>query len=465
MATAQITQALDDVGPQTGPVYFGGYTNDTAPLIRVSLGDPALVGATVQLSDGGQALGAPVTVTSAQAAQGFVDIPVTGLAEGWNILTASVQPSDGSAAVVTPYFALGLATAPPPTPTILGATDDAGANVGTLSDGARTDDATPTLRIAEAGLPPIPQGSPGHAPYGGPPQLSGHLQLFENGVQVGDAVIGFGGEVTITTSSLSPGEHALTAVAVDRAGNVSAASAPFHLLIGPDAVPAPGPSTAPAPPPPPAEPTNGADDLTASAANPVIWAGQGDDTLRGGDANDSLYAGQGDDLVIGGTAANEVNGNQGQDTLVGRSRVGDFLMGGQGDDLIDLTASAAHNRANGNLGDDLIRGGSGGDTLWGGQGDDVIVGGAGADWISGDRGENTVTGGAGADVFHALAPGHTRVTDFNVAEGDRVQVDLGQAYEVRQVGADTVVDLGHGGQLLLEGVRAGSLSPGWIFQA
>ena len=53
----QITQANDDVGPVTGPVYYGDYTNDTAPVLRVSLGDQATAGQSLQLSDNGQAIG------------------------------------------------------------------------------------------------------------------------------------------------------------------------------------------------------------------------------------------------------------------------------------------------------------------------------------------------------------------------------------------------------------------------
>jgi len=447
----QIVQAADDVGPNTGSVYYGDYTNDTAPLIRVSLGDQAAAGTSLVIADSGQTL-AQTTLTAAQVSQGYAEVAVSGLGDAWHLLTATLKAPDGSTLAASPSFALGVATALPAAPVIVSADDNFGAVTGSLHDGARTDDATPTLHVTEAGLPAPPTGSPGHAPYGGPALLSGTVQLYENGHLVGSATLSYGGEVTITPGALSAGDHVLTAVAIDRAGNVSAPSDSFHLTIGADPVAAP------------AQPTEGDDMLTASAGMRDIFALAGNDTLVGAQVSDTLRGGQGDDSITGGGAYNEINGNQGQDTIVGRSHVGDSLMGGQGEDLIDARASAGHDSINGNMGDDAIWAGSAGAVLWGGQGDDVIHGGTGSDWLSGDRGQNTVWGGAGADVFHGMAQGQTRVMDFNAAEGDRVQIDPGVGWHVSQQGDDTLISLDGGGQLVLAGVQSASLSGAWIFQ-
>jgi serralysin len=94
----------------------------------------------------------------------------------------------------------------------------------------------------------------------------------------------------------------------------------------------------------------------------------------------------------------------------------------------------------------------------------VMFGGAGDDWLSGDRGDDTITGGVGADTFHTFAEaGIDRVLDFNIGEGDRVMLDPGTVYTVSQVGADTVIDMGSGNQMVLVGVTAASLPEGWIF--
>ena len=139
-------------------------------------------------------------------------------------------------------------------------------------------------------------------------------------------------------------------------------------------------------------------------------------------------------------------------------------MGGQGNDLISATVGG--NILYGNLGNDTLHGGSGAEIIRGGQGDDSITAGAGADFVSGDRGNDTVAGGTGADIFHTFSgAGIDRVTDFNLAEGDRVMVDPGTTWTVAQVGADTVIDMGGGDQMILVGVQASTLTGAWIFGA
>ncbi|MCR5880715.1 hypothetical protein [Phenylobacterium sp. J367] len=94
------------------------------------------------------------------------------------------------------------------------------------------------------------------------------------------------------------------------------------------------------------------------------------------------------------------------------------------------------------------------------------MGWAGNDWLSGDRGDDTITGGAGADIFHSFAgAGVDLVLDFNVLEGDRVQLEPGTAYSVAQEGANVVVTMGAGDRLILQGVDLGNLGDGWLFGA
>jgi serralysin len=209
----------------------------------------------------------------------------------------------------------------------------------------------------------------------------------------------------------------------------------------------------------------------ASAAAPALsTAGMldgtaGADVLNGADDRWNTIRGlEGDDRITGGAQGDEIFGNAGADTLVGRANPGDWIYGGQGDDRIDTTASGGHNHVNGNLGNDTVIGGAAGDTLRGGQADDVIVGGSGADWIAGDRGHNTLSGGGGADVFYAFpGSGVSVVTDFNAAAGDRIQMAAGSGYHPHQEGADLVVDVAGGGQLILQQTHVSALPAGWIF--
>jgi len=190
----------------------------------------------------------------------------------------------------------------------------------------------------------------------------------------------------------------------------------------------------------------------------------GADVLTGqADAYNHIRGLDGDDQITGGSQFNDINGNPGADTITGRSTLGDWLLGGQGADSINASASTGHNIVNGNLGDDRLVGGSGGDTLRGGQGDDVIVGGSGGDWISGDKGSDTLTGGGGADIFHhSAAAGVSTITDFNLGEGDRLQFDAGTSYHTAQVGADVVVSLDGGAQVILQHTQLSSLTGSWV---
>jgi Ca2+-binding RTX toxin-like protein len=187
----------------------------------------------------------------------------------------------------------------------------------------------------------------------------------------------------------------------------------------------------------------------------------GDDSLSGGAGANTLYGADGADTIQGGGDFDVVNGNKGDDLIDGGSGGNDWLFGGQGNDRI--TAHAGDVVINGNKGDDTVAGGSGDDIVRGGQGGDLVMGGGGNDQIYGDLGDDTLTGGQGADVFHfATGGGHDLVTDFNPAQGDRIQIDDGAPYTVTQVGPDTVIDLGNGDQLTLAGVQKSTLPAGWI---
>jgi len=203
--------------------------------------------------------------------------------------------------------------------------------------------------------------------------------------------------------------------------------------------------------------------LFAPTEGGLLQGGAGADTLTGADGRNTMMGGDGADRILGGAGFNQVNGNKGEDTIIGRSQGGDWLLGGQGDDLIDASQSTARNVINGNIGADTLTGGVGADVIRGGQGDDLIVGGAGDDWISGDRGVDTLTGGAGADTFHHSAgTGFATITDFHVSEGDHFELAAGSQYSAAQQGANVVVDIVGGGQLILQNVQLTTLGSSWI---
>ena len=208
---------------------------------------------------------------------------------------------------------------------------------------------------------------------------------------------------------------------------------------------------------------SGRDTITGNAADNALYGRAGDDVIAGGGGRNYLRGDEGNDTITGGTDFDDINGNAGDDRASGGDG-DDWVVGGKDQDV--LFGDAGGDIVYGNLGDDTLQGGAGADIVRGGQGDDSVQAGAGDDWISGDRGSDTLAGGAGADVFHTFAEaGIDRVTDFNAAEGDRVQLLAGASYTASQVGADVVVQTGPGAQLVLVGVLLSSLPAGWLFGA
>ena len=161
-----------------------------------------------------------------------------------------------------------------------------------------------------------------------------------------------------------------------------------------------------------------ADSIDGGADNDTIFAGIDDDTVRGGDGDDSIEGGHGADTISGGAgndyidaghtstttdfedepdatepAGLELNdrdvvfGGSGDDTIIGGDD-DDMLFGGNGLDSID-----------GGIDDDTIDGQNGDDVLSGGDGDDSVLGGRGADTLTGDAGSDTLDGGDGNDTL------------------------------------------------------------------
>jgi serralysin len=208
---------------------------------------------------------------------------------------------------------------------------------------------------------------------------------------------------------------------------------------------------------------SGGDTITGNGVANTILGRQGDDSIDGGAGDDYLRGDEGDDRLVGGAGFDDINGNMGRDTASGGAgadwvvggKDGDLLYGDDGDDIVY-----------GNLGADTVDGGAGADVVRGGQDNDELFGGDGDDWLSGDRGADTLTGGSGADIFHTFSgAGIDRVLDFSAAAGDRVQLDAGTVYSLVQTGADTVIDMQGGDQMILVGVTLSSLPAGWIFEA
>ena len=121
------------------------------------------------------------------------------------------------------------------------------------------------------------------------------------------------------------------------------------------------------------------------------------------------------DLVDGDTfftsSSLQLVSGVGKATLLG---VGALTLTGNAADNI-LTGNSGYNRLDGGAGGDILKGGLGNDRLFGGTGDDRLVGGGHKDIMK---------GGAGADSFVMNnTDGTDRISDFSIAQGDRLVLD------------------------------------------
>ncbi len=80
----------------------------------------------------------------------------------------------------------------------------------------------------------------------------------------------------------------------------------------------------------------GNDTVNGGAGNDSVDAGAGNDLLFGGAGNDSFAGGAGNDTLDGGTGADTLVGGDGEDLFYGG--VSDQILGGDGTDILDLTA-------------------------------------------------------------------------------------------------------------------------------
>ena len=202
--------------------------------------------------------------------------------------------------------------------------------------------------------------------------------------------------------------------------------------------------------------------IDGGAGNDTLYGGPGggDDEMSGGPGNDRIFGGQGDDTLVGGPGADRLVGGHGQDLvsytgspegvtvrLHSLAAKGGDARGDTFESLVDvaytdangvaqtdslpdverLTGSAHNDILAGDRRDNVIDGGDGNDTLYGGPGggDDVMAGGPGHDRLFGGQGNDTLTGGPGDD---RLAGGHGNDV-FVFGPGD---------------GADTVTDFSSG---------------------
>ncbi|MCR9175277.1 MAG: hypothetical protein NXI19_04665 [Alphaproteobacteria bacterium] len=201
----------------------------------------------------------------------------------------------------------------------------------------------------------------------------------------------------------------------------------------------------------------------ASSGNNLINAGEGGHIISGGDGYDTIYGENGDDIIYGNKNLDALYGNAGNDTIYAGQNDGvpsgdplamrdgvEFIWGGSGDDVLY-----------GNHGADVLEGNNDNDILYGGQDSDTLSGGAGSDTIFGNRGDDHMWGGSGADIFGTSGDGNDVVHDFNVAEGDRIDVLNPATVTIGNNGGLAIFQY-ETGSITLVGVAPDQALAGWL---
>lgn len=172
----------------------------------------------------------------------------------------------------------------------------------------------------------------------------------------------------------------------------------------------------------------GADRFDGSNHPDDLDSYDGADVVYGWGGNDTLSSGAGADIVYGNTENDTITAGDGADTLYG-GKDQDSLFGGNDGDVIY-----------GNLAEDYLGGEGGNDILFGGKQNDTLVGGAGDDILYGNMDDDYLTGGAGADhFFFAPGMGNDTISDFSLADGDRIWMPYGTNYTVAASGNAAVI--------------------------
>jgi Ca2+-binding RTX toxin-like protein len=144
-------------------------------------------------------------------------------------------------------------------------------------------------------------------------------------------------------------------------------------------------------------------------------------TIHGGAGNDSIA---GFDYVNNGTPSSLLDGGAGDDTLRSFSRLGDQLLGGEGNDLLDGSHWGGRS--------DHLEGGTGNDTLIA-ESADTVLGGEGDDLIRVLGGPvGSYAGGAGNDTYDFQTTPATYTQIIETADGGIDTLRVSEGHTLRE---------------------------------
>ncbi|EDQ5592111.1 BapA prefix-like domain-containing protein [Salmonella enterica] len=199
-----ITSVIDDNNQPTVPVLPGQSTDDRQPILN-GTGEP---GATITIFDNGTPLG------TAQVGENgsWSFTPSTSLGAGvWN-LTATATDAAGNTSAASEIRSFTIDTTAPAAPVIDTVYDGTGPITGNLSSGQITDEARPVIS--------------------GTREANTTIRLYDNGTLLAEIPADNSNSWRYTPdASLATGNHVITVIAVDAAGNASPVSDSVNFVV------------------------------------------------------------------------------------------------------------------------------------------------------------------------------------------------------------------------------------------
>ncbi len=205
-AAPVIASVADNTAPVTGIVPNGGSTNETRP----TLSGTGEAGTTISIYNGSALVG----TAQVQANGSWSFTPSTSLGAGvWN-LTATATDAAGNTSAASEIRSFTIDTTAPAAPVIDTVYDGTGPITGNLSSGQITDEARPVIS--------------------GTREANTTIRLYDNGTLLAEIPADNSSSWRYTPdASLATGNHVITVIAVDAAGNAS----PFRTALISSSIP------------------------------------------------------------------------------------------------------------------------------------------------------------------------------------------------------------------------------------
>jgi VCBS repeat-containing protein len=201
--TPVLGSVIDDQLPVTGAIANGGATNDTRP----TLSGTGEAGALLTISDNGTAIGSVVVGPGGN----WTFTPTTDLDNGPHSITLVATDKAGNASTPSTGFNFNVDTVAPAAPALPVVTDDTGSTPVTLATGIPTRDSVPTLS--------------------GTTDANATVRIYDNGTLIGSTTADSSGNWSYSGSTFTDGSHPITLKVTDPAGNTSATSPTFTLVV------------------------------------------------------------------------------------------------------------------------------------------------------------------------------------------------------------------------------------------